>query len=279
MRKLSYLTSINFNDKYYYLNHLNGSILKLNKSLDDINEDKELSGRFKSFCPGEADEIEMFEFWNSKFRYNNDFQISLVLTEECNLRCTYCYQKEKKKKRIDFILSDQFIKFIKLNTTISKNIHIEFYGGEPLLNSEILDYIASSISDYCTENKINFTFGIMTNAVYIDIKHIKKLKELGLTSIQLTLDGSESVHNKKRCYRGGKGTFSSIINNLLELVEVITPVVRINVDKENIYSIKELLLYLKQMSLHEKIYIYFTPLMSEKQERACATMSCTLALT
>lgn len=95
--------------------------------------------------------------------------------------------------------------------------------------------------NFCEENKINYDAGIVTNGYCIDESTISLFKEAKINHCQITLDGTEETHDKRRIFSDGSGTFSTIINNIIKYGDSIPNlVIRVNIDKDNTHALKEL---------------------------------------
>lgn len=168
----------------------------------------------------------------------------LIPTYNCNLSCTYCYEKgydilNQNVENLENIIDEQF-KFIKSKVEefkgnckrkfSNKDVKITLMGGEPLMNAnkKYILYILNQI------RKNNYSFNVVTNGV--DLEHfIKYLKEFNVDHIQITLDGPKSIHDKRRIFKNGIGSFDKIFNNIqLALESNIKVIVRTNVDSENL---------------------------------------------
>lgn len=181
-------------------------------------------------------------------RDNNEeypFDFLLYPTFHCNLKCSYCFQSENYlPEKYKMISKDYVDNIFKAIGTIlqSKKIKparplIYLFGGEPLLYGkgykEIIGYILSQAyhKDYRT--------GIITNgsnlAYYSEI--IKKYK---VEFVQVTLDGPKHIHDQRRKYVNGKGTFDDILTGIRSLIDCnIKLFIRINLDYQNIATLPE----------------------------------------
>lgn len=179
----------------------------------------------------------------------------VIPSYNCNLRCSYCYQqamflKSGQLSRLGRIMSrnladkafDAMHQLWKEYEETSQQKHklkpkILFYGGEPFLNRnyDIVSYIIEK------GQKLGFTFSAITNGTRIN----KFLPLFGspeiFTFFQITIDGPPQVHNKRRKYGSGKGSFEEIARNISLLLEAGYKVsLRINIDAENLDHVKEL---------------------------------------
>lgn len=142
-------------------------------------------------------------------------QLTLNLTENCNMRCSYCiYSGKYKKQRIHskrYMSEKTALKAVDyfLNNCANE-IYVGFYGGEPLLAfkqmKEVVEYIKSK-----TDRIINFsltTNGTLFNEEIIEFFVRNKF------SVTVSLDGPKRVHDRYRKYINGRGTFQRVMKNL-----------------------------------------------------------------
>lgn len=155
-------------------------------------------------------------------------QLILVIAKDCNLRCKYCilgehynnncsrYTSEKMnfktaKKAIDY--------FIELNSKKMEHGFINtptitFYGGEPLLNFELIEEVV----DYCKSRKYSVNFGITTNGTLFTDKTISFLVDNNF-STTVSLDGNESETNRKRVFKNQIGAYSKIYKGAKKYID------------------------------------------------------------
>ncbi len=134
------------------------------------------------------------------------FHLQWHITERCNLSCKHCYQDTRfLKKEISadnfIVILDKFIEQIKKWKL--KKTRISITGGEPLIRSDFF-YLIEKIY----ENKSLFLYGILTNGTFLNEKNIKKLENLGLGYVQISLEGMEKINDSIR----GKGVFKKAVN-------------------------------------------------------------------
>ena len=166
--------------------------------------------------------------------------VYLAFSYACNLNCSYCFESSNNKAL--FMKKEDFEKTIRYIDDISKQkkVKIVFYGGEPLLFSNI-EYIEQVMSRYNDNNNIFFEF--ITNGTNIELAEdiITKYKRKIIKFI-ITLDGTKQIHDSRRMYKNGKGTFNVILDSLRKLnYKGVFVTLRINVDKENYDVQKEFL--------------------------------------
>lgn len=165
----------------------------------------------------------------------------LYLTENCNLKCKYCYEKNKTTNEINFESIKSIIDYeIKQN---NKNSLINFYGGEPLLRKDLIyktiDYIKSQ------NTKTTFNFGLATNGMLLDDEFLKYMKKNNFTHIAYSLDGNKDVQNRNRITADGKGTFDTVEKNAKKALKNFKNVVAmVTVTKNTLQNLSDSIEYL-----------------------------------
>lgn len=133
----------------------------------------------------------------------------LLLTNECNLKCTYCYEHHKNIEKMEFETSKKVLDKIISNVDKSDTIVLELFGGEVFKNfslvKNIYSYISNNYGDY------NIRYETTTNGTLIHGDIQQWLYEhRKIFSVSLSLDGTPDMHNKNRIFRDGNGTYESI---------------------------------------------------------------------
>lgn len=148
------------------------------------------------------------------FNTNNEIiDINIIrinVSNACNLACKYCYAHGGNYSNVDSLMSMEvakdIVKFIK--EYMNKADTIFFFGGEPLLNVDVIEYICSEFEDK--------SFKLITNGTILNDRVIAVLKKYNI-SIGLSLDGPAEFHDKFRVTKEGKPTFKTILNNIKKL--------------------------------------------------------------
>lgn len=172
---------------------------------------------------------------NKVERRNKQVPITLIMTEMCNLACTYCYvcsqgkhlkaSKEVMDKTVDFAINY-------LEENPNDSITIDIFGGEPLLAWEECKYFLTQIKErivpYYGKRFICST--IFTNLTLLTREHMDWLTEFnggtyfeGIARLSCSLDGSKEAHDKSRIYKNGKGTYDVIMEKIEILKEYMPP--------------------------------------------------------
>lgn len=140
--------------------------------------------------------------------------LCLHVAHDCNLACRYCFAEEGeyhgKRELMSFETGKKAIDFLVENSGARHNLEIDFFGGEPLMNFEVVKQLVEygrSIEE--SKNK-KFRFTITTNGILLDEEKLEYInKEMG--NLVLSIDGRKEVHDRMRPSRGGKGSYDIIV--------------------------------------------------------------------
>lgn len=171
--------------------------------------------------------------------------ITFVLTYNCNFRCEYCCERFVHNKGTEVLtkhITPEIVDavFAQIERFIADGKKVEavtLFGGEPLLpqNKNIVKYICEK------SNSLNIPVNCISNGFFLD-KYIPIIKEYNIKKIQITLDGNEAEHDKRRFLVSGQGTYRTIVNNInCALREGVRISLRTNVNKKNIDQMRYLI--------------------------------------
>ncbi len=175
--------------------------------------------------------------------------ITFVVTEGCSLQCTYCYQVKKNPKRmtkevakaaVDMIFDKQKINGY-YDFDDSQGVILDFIGGEPLLEVELIDYIVEYFKFKAFQLNhpwaTNYAISISTNGVNFLDKKVQDflMKNNGKVSIGITIDGNKELHDKCRLFPDGKGSYDIVEKAVKRWVEIDNkPQTKITLCPENV---------------------------------------------
>ncbi|MGG2469299.1 radical SAM protein [Paraclostridium bifermentans] len=145
-------------------------------------------------------------------------KFTIFLTRDCNLDCKYCYEGDKSSDYMSIETADKVINFIdgrvKNIPYLKKNkINIVLYGGEPLLNHKVLDYIVNKLD---IKNEYNANFDMTTNGTIMNSTILNTLKKID--SVSVSIDGGVDIHNKNRIFKSNKGTFNVVKETIEKMI-------------------------------------------------------------
>jgi radical SAM peptide maturase (CXXX-repeat target family) len=161
----------------------------------------------------------MVESWHS----DRAQTVTIVVTDDCNLRCKYCYITHKKSdNKMDIKVAKAF--FDRLLTTdemrYAESLILEFIGGEPMIEAklidEIVDYFKLRAFELDHDWYWNYRVSICTNGVNYSSDDVQKLikKNYNKMSVTITVDGTKEKHDLQRVFPDGSGSFDIINENI-----------------------------------------------------------------
>ncbi|MCU0287069.1 MAG: radical SAM protein [Acidobacteria bacterium] len=186
-------------------------------------------------CEDDLDEFSTIIIRKNMQQYNSTI-LGLVIapTLACNLGCIYCFESPSQGIMNDKVM-EALITFVKKHIDSGiKRLAVTWYGGEPLLGIDVIEKLSEKFIALCEENKINYSAFIITNGTLYTKDTAEKLKNLKVNGAQITLDGDKAIHDQRRPFKNGNGTFDQILKNIRETADILPIGIRVNVDKTNI---------------------------------------------
>lgn len=222
---------------------------------------------------------------NKKLEYDDNRacpNFLIIPSYSCNLRCAYCFEqkysfspinpdKEWTSTAFRFInhVVDGYKEKIAAVDFDPCEIVITLMGGEPLLKENYNEVL--EIVKFVQKNQ--FSYNIITNGVNIS-EYMELFQWIKPINVQVTLDGTMSIHDSRRKTKNGEGTFFTIIKNIHALLEIEVPVyIRMNVDKDNVMCIREFIDFLHSEFGNNRLCI---PYLYPVQDGGCAYESTVL---
>lgn len=229
-----------YNNKWFLKNIENNSIIML-------DEDKTK----KIFFEKKYD----LEFFNSDFFFKKIIttkSIFIILTTDCNLRCSYCFEQGIKKETLKMTKLSELLTYIDVWMNGETSLEVVFTGGEPLLNFELLKELTLKLN-----LKYNTLFSLISNGTLFNNKHILFFNKYNY-SIQLTLDGWRYNHNKQRSNNIIKDSYSFLLKMSSKiLLTNINLTIRVNINKINRTDIYKIINDYKNNLKNNNFKIYF----------------------
>lgn len=151
-------------------------------------------------------------------------KVTLQLTQSCNLRCAYCIysettndkQRKHSGKRMSWETAKAGIDFLAEHSIDSERVNVGFYGGEPLLEFELLKK-ATIYAEERFEGR-DLAINLTSNATLLNDEILEFFAEHDI-HLTISLDGPKSIHDRSRCFANGGGTFDTVMFNLQYAVE------------------------------------------------------------
>lgn len=213
------------------------------QTFEPENFNDQMLFRFKRggfLVPPDTDELKIIRerYWNA--RADTPIVLTITTTQDCNLGCYYCYESRTKHR-----LSYDDISVIaektknKLRNNNKRKLHVDWYGGEPLLNIEFMEAASIQLQNVVDDMGVKYTASVISNGTLWPDDVIAFVKRHKIRQVQISIDGLRKNHNKRRHYRKDyvksdkPSSFDKavrVIDNLLKCAQVD---LRFNLDAGN----------------------------------------------
>lgn len=191
-------------------------------------EDRELINNMKNSGMLRPNQLEKIEHPMTDFVENmigdNLSRLTLQVTQNCNFRCNYCvysgsyHNRTHNNKRMDIDTARAALDFLCAHSQNSADINVSFYGGEPLLEMELIKECVK-YSRVIFQRK-HLSFNLTTNASLLTDEIIKYLEKESVL-LTISLDGPKEIHDKNRHFADGKkGTYDVVIEKIQRIHEI-----------------------------------------------------------
>ena len=148
--------------------------------------------------------------------------LCLHVAHTCNLNCSYCFASQGKYQGERALMSlevgKRAIDYLIENSGTRRNLEVDFFGGEPLMNWEVVKGVVAYARSVEKEKNKNFRFTLTTNGVLIDDEVIEFANK-EMSNVVLSLDGRREIHDLTRVDYSGKGSYDNIVPKFKKLVE------------------------------------------------------------
>ena len=186
--------------------------------LECIDDVKALEDAGKLYSKDEYEELACNYKNNSKVIK----ALCLHVAHTCNLNCSYCFASQGKYQGDRAIMSYEVGKrafdFLIENSGSRRNLEVDFFGGEPLMNWDVVKKLVAYARSIEKEHNKNFRFTLTTNGLLIDDEVIDFLNK-EMSNVVLSLDGRREVHDLFRKDYAGNGSYDKIVPKFKKLVE------------------------------------------------------------
>ena len=148
--------------------------------------------------------------------------LCLHIAHDCNLACRYCFAEEGeyhgRRALMSYETGKQALDFLIANSGSRRNLEVDFFGGEPLMNWQVVkDLVKYGREQEKIHNK-NFRFTLTTNGVLLN-DEIMEFANKEMANVVLSIDGRKEVHDYMRPFRKGKGSYDLIVPKFQKFAE------------------------------------------------------------
>ncbi len=148
--------------------------------------------------------------------------LCLHIAHSCNLNCSYCFASQGKyhgeRAMMSFETGKRALDFLIENSGTRRNLEVDFFGGEPLMNFQVVKDLVAYARSIEKEKKKNFRFTLTTNGVLVDEEVIAWANK-ECHNVVLSLDGRKEIHDKYRVDYAGNGSWEKIVPKFQRFVE------------------------------------------------------------
>ena len=148
--------------------------------------------------------------------------LCMHIAHTCNLNCSYCFASQGKyhgeRALMSFEVGKRALDFLIENSGTRRNLEVDFFGGEPLMNFEVVKQLVEYARSIEKEHGKNFRFTLTTNGVLID-DDVIDFANKEMSNVVLSLDGRKEIHDRYRVDYAGNGSWDKIVPKFQKLVE------------------------------------------------------------
>jgi len=148
--------------------------------------------------------------------------LCLHVAHTCNLNCSYCFASQGKyhgeRALMSFEVGKRALDFLIENSGSRRNLEVDFFGGEPLMNWDVVKDLVKYARSVEKEHNKNFRFTLTTNGMLID-EDVIEFANKEMSNVVLSLDGRKEIHDLTRVDYAGNGSYDRIVPKFKELVE------------------------------------------------------------
>ncbi len=189
---------------------------ELNECMEDIDELKDMG---KLFTPDNYAPLA------DKFKERSGDVVKalcLHVAHTCNLNCSYCFASQGKyhgeRALMSFEVGKQALDFLVANSGTRRNLEVDFFGGEPLMNWDVCKRLVEYARSIEKEHGKNFRFTLTTNGLLID-DDVIEFSNREMSNVVLSLDGRKEIHDALRVDYAGNGSWDRIVPKFQKFVD------------------------------------------------------------
>ena len=148
--------------------------------------------------------------------------LCLHIAHDCNLACKYCFAEEGeyhgRRALMSYEVGKKALDFLIANSGNRRNLEVDFFGGEPLMNWDVVKQLVEYGRSREEECNKKFRFTLTTNGVLLN-DEIMEFCNKEMSNVVLSLDGRKEVNDQMRPFRNGKGSYELIVPKFIKFAE------------------------------------------------------------
>lgn len=199
---------------------------------------------------------------------DNELKIAINTTYGCNAHCDYCFECGADHSKMTYETADKVADYICNAVNEDTLITYRWFGGEPLLATDIIDRIIRRVNDHF-DNNIRYRSVILSNGTVYNDEIIHKIKnEWKVYEFHVTVDGEKDVHNRKKNFLNKDFDGYTKMMHLVKLLldSNITVACRINVDKNNLQDLEKIVASFDKYPNKRLLNVYAAPVRRHTKE-------------
>lgn len=148
--------------------------------------------------------------------------LCLHIAHDCNLACRYCFAGEGeyhgRRALMSLEVGKKALDFLVANSGSRVNLEVDFFGGEPLMNWQVVKDLVAYGRSLEQPFRKKFRFTLTTNGVLLD-DEVMEFVNREMSNVVLSIDGRRQVHDRMRPFRGGQGSYDLVVPKFLKMAE------------------------------------------------------------
>ncbi|MCI9337139.1 MAG: radical SAM protein [Lachnospiraceae bacterium] len=198
----------------------------------------------KMLVPMSVNEYELANLRYFQIAFSNDvLDITIIPTDACNFKCSYCYQENRHNQFLDEKNVAKILRFLERNVRYFKKVQIGWFGGEPLLMKDTIISFLKEAKKICNKYRVPMLGKMTSNGYLLDLETFQVLLKYNVVHYQITIDGNRETHNKQRPHKTESDSFDRIMKNLLCIAEnekrYFRIALRVNITKDVLENMNE----------------------------------------
>ncbi len=149
--------------------------------------------------------------------------LCLHVAHDCNLACGYCFAQEGeyhgRRALMPFAVGKKALDFLVANSGARRNLEVDFFGGEPLLNFQVVKDLVAYGRELEKAHQKRFRFTLTTNGVLLG-QEAMEFCNREMANVVLSIDGRKEVHDRMRPFRNGRGSYDLVLPRFLEFAKM-----------------------------------------------------------
>lgn len=252
--------TIPYGDSIICFNSLSGSLVLLEKTEYEVTSNIEEKLKLGIIVPEDSNEREE---WNIKYqkakRDDSLLDLTIVVSRNCQLRCSYCFEGVKENRSMTSDTIQKIKSYVASKAGRLKLLRVTWFGGEPLMHMASIQELSEYFQELCQMYGIKYIADITTNGVGLSLQVIQTLVDkCKVRRYIITIDGTKDVHDKRRYFPNGQGSFDIIWKNINALIQKdVRLTIRVTIDKENVDNVREFIDYISENITSDHIDLVF----------------------